>query len=122
MQQNLAMVLSLQGKAAEAKAAGGASAANFEVPDPQPHVTVAKSTAKGGKSDARRSNTALAVANQSPAIEPVTQASSTTLGPDEIMRAAMKAEEAKKKAAAASKRRQTVASADDVPSLKGVAP
>ncbi len=128
VQQNLALVLSLQGKSAEAKALGGEGAPNFDVPEPQPHITVqksAKATAKAGKNDAF-SPAAGAVANAS-ASAPVTQVTATSLEPDEIMKAAMKAEEAKKKAEAktdpsSKKRKQTVASADDVPGLKGSTP
>lgn len=127
VQQNLALVLSLQGKSAEAKAIGGEGTPNFDVPEPQPHITVqksAKATAKAGKNDALSPS---AAAGNASAAAPVTQVSATSLEPDEIMKAAMRAEEAKKKAEAkadapAKKRKQAVASADDAPGLKGSSP
>lgn len=123
VKQNLALVLGLQGKSAEAKAVTGDSGEVADVPAPEPHIPVIKTSAKAkSKNDAYSPQAATAGAN-APLTAPVTQVTATTLEPDEIMKAAMKAEEAKKKAeTSAKKRKQTVASAEDAPSLKGAAP
>lgn len=126
VKQNLALVLGLQGKKAEANAITGEGPVSAEVPEPQPHFNVAKApakTGKGGKNDAFSPAAASPPAGDATAKAPVMQVTSTSLEPDEIMKAAMKAEEAKKKGEAGSKKRkQTVASADDAPGLKGSAP
>lgn len=97
VKQNLAMVLSLQGKPAQARDV---------TTDGEAAPIAEATTAQSPKSEPASAPKAVS--------SPVTTAS---MAPDDIMRAAMKAEEARKKAAerASRKRPVTVASQEDAP-------
>ncbi len=105
VQQNLALVLGLQGKNAEAKSIAGETSSGNDLP-------VVKASSKGAAPAAPR------LVSDEPMTAPVTQVTATTLEPDEIVRAAMKAETARTRSAASSSHKRRTASADDAPSLK----
>ena len=118
LKQNLALVLTLQGKKAEAALLTG----DGEAPAP-PAVTTAGTADTGSTAAAKAVK---AVAND-PMTAPLTPVVATTVDADEIVRAALQAEENKVKASkaaaskAAKKKAATLAAADAAPTLRASA-
>lgn len=104
VKQNLALVLSLQGKKPETDQIASASDA--------PAVPLAKA-----------SKVAAADASSAPLTAPLTHVATTSLDPDDLIRAAMKAEEAKTRAGkpAAAKTAKKKAAPADAPQLRASA-